>query len=119
MLALIRARESRSYDGARLKELLKNPNWSARMGGFPWSLSAGGIRTSIFQETAKAPRSVQTDARLGGILRTSFRTPKALFQQSRHGLHRGQTKLWDSPKGYPVALYKACLVALRGCYHPR
>jgi|GEM_PF-4595830 len=46
------------------------------MGGFPQSLSSGGIRTSIFQEIAKAPRQRR------GILRTGFRTPKTLFQQS-------------------------------------
>ena len=55
---------------------VEKPNWSAPAYwcGFPRNLSSCGTRTSIFQKTAKAPRS--------GILRTSFRTPKTLFQHS-------------------------------------
>ena len=52
--------------------------------GFPQSLISCGIRTSEFQEIAKAPRS--------GILRKSFRTPKTLFQ---HALQLDQKGLGD------------------------
>jgi hypothetical protein len=69
--------------------------------GFPQSLSSGDIRTSKFQEIAKAPRSG-----ISASLRQAFALRKPFFQHALHTL----APVWVSTRNLHVG---------RGCPHPR